>query len=52
MAKREPKAGVIIFPKNFYTTINKFIKSPVKSAVAKRWIQRQLDMKKKYGMSR
>ena len=52
VAKREPKAGVIIFPKNFYTTINKFIKSPVKSAVAKRWIQRQLDMKKKYGMSR
>tara|TARA_Y100000593_G_scaffold85484_1_gene162591 strand:+ start:881 stop:1660 length:780 start_codon:yes stop_codon:yes gene_type:complete len=52
VAKREPKAGVIIFPKNFYTTINKFIKSPVKSAIAKRWIQRQLDMKKKYGMSR
>ena len=52
VAKRDPKAGIIIFPKNFYTTINKFIKSPVKSAIAKRWIQRQLDMKKKYGMSR
>ena len=52
VAKRDPKAGVIIFPKSFYTTINKFIKTPVKSPIAKRWIQRQLDMKKKYGMSR
>jgi len=52
VAKRDPKAGLIIFPKSLYTTINKFIKSPVKSATAKRWMQRQLDMKKKYGMSR
>ncbi len=50
VAKRDPQAGVIIFPKQFYTTINKFIKSPVKSAIAKRWIQRQLELKKKVGM--
>ena len=50
VAKRDPKAGVIMFPKEFYTTISKFIKSPVKSSIAKRWIKRQLEMKKKYGM--
>ena len=50
VAKRDPKAGVIIFPKEFYTTVSKFIKSPVKSSIAKRWIKRQLEMKKKYGM--
>jgi cytidylate kinase len=51
VAKRDPKAGVIMFPKEFYTTISKFIKSPVKSSIAKRWMQRQLEMKKKYGMT-
>ena len=50
VAKRDPQAGVIIFPKQFYTTINKFIKSPVKSGLAKRWIKRQLELKKKVGM--
>ena len=51
VAKRAPKAGVIMFPKEFSTTISKFIKSPVKSSIAKRWMQRQLEMKKKYGMT-
>ena len=50
VAKRDPKAGVIIFPKEFYTAINKFIKSPVKSGLAKRWIKRQMELKKKTGM--
>ena len=50
VAKRDPTAGVILFPKEFYTTINKFIKAPIKGALAKRWIQRQLDIKKRYGM--
>ena len=50
VAKRDPQAGVIIFPKHFYTTINKFIKSPVRSPLAKRWIQRQMELKKKVGM--
>ena len=50
VAKRDPQAGVIIFPKQFYTTINKFIKSPVRSALAKRWIKRQLELKKKTGI--
>ena len=49
-AQRDPKAGVVIFPKMLYTTINKFIKSPVKSGLAKRWIKRQLELKKKVGM--
>ena len=49
-AQRDPKAGVIIFPKMLYTTISKFIKSPVKSGLAKRWIKRQLELKKKTGM--
>ena len=48
--QRDPKAGVIIFPKMLYTTISKFIKSPVKSGLAKRWIKRQLELKKKTGM--
>ena len=50
VAKRDPQAGIIIFPKQFYATINKFIKSPVKSGLAKRWIKRQLEFKKKVGM--
>ena len=50
VAKRDPQAGIIIFPKQFYATINKFIKSPVKSGLAKRWIKRQLELKKKVGM--
>ena len=50
VAKRDPKAGVIVFPKEFYTAINKFIKAPVKSSLAKRWIKRQLELKKKTGM--
>ena len=49
-AQRDPGAGVVIFPKMLYTTINKFIKSPVKSGLAKRWIKRQLELKKKTGM--
>jgi len=49
-AQRDPKAGVIIFPKQLYNAINKFIKSPVKSGLAKRWIKRQLELKKKAGM--
>ena len=50
VAKRDPKAGVIIFPKEFYSAINKFIKSPVKSALAKRWIEREKALKKRTGM--
>ena len=50
VAKRDPKAGVIVFPKEFYTTINKFIKAPIKSSLAKRWIKRQLELKKRTGM--
>ena len=49
-AQIDPKAGVIIFPKHLYTAINKFIKSPVKSGLAKKWIKRQLELKKKVGM--
>jgi len=50
VAKRDPKAGVIVFPKEFYTAINKFIKAPIKSSLAKRWIKRQLALKKRTGM--
>ena len=50
VAKRDPKAGVIIFPREFYSAISKFIKSPVKSGLAKRWIKRQMELKKKRGM--
>ena len=46
-AQRDPKAGVVIFPKKFYTALNKFIKSPIKSGLAKRWIKRQLELKKR-----
>ena len=46
VAKRESR----LFPKEFYTAINKFIKSPVKSGLAKRWIKRQMELKKKTGM--
>ena len=46
VAKRESR----LFPKEFYSAINKFIKSPVKSGLAKRWIKRQLELKKKVGM--
>ena len=46
VAKRESR----LFPKEFYSTLNKFIKAPVKSAIAKRWIKRQLELKKKTGM--
>ena len=46
IAKRESR----LFPKEFYSAINKFIKSPVKSGLAKRWIKRQLELKKKAGM--
>ena len=45
--QRDPKAGVVIFPKKFYSAMNKFIKSPVKSGLAKRWIKRQMELKKK-----
>ena len=50
VAKRDPQAGVIIFPKQFYTSVNRFISSPIKSGIAKRWIKRQLQMKKRTGM--
>ena len=50
VAKRDPKAGVIIFPKEFYSAINKFIKSPIKSGLAKRWIEREKALKKRGGM--
>ena len=46
VAKRESK----LFPKEFYTALNKFMKSPVKSGLAKRWIKRQLELKKRTGM--
>ena len=46
VAKRESR----LFPKEFYTSINKFIKSPIKSGLAKRWIKRQMELKKKTGM--
>ena len=46
VAKRESR----LFPKEFYTAINKFIKSPIKSGLAKRWIKRQMELKKKTGM--
>ena len=46
VAKRESR----LFPKEFYSSLNKFIKAPVKSAIAKRWIKRQLELKKKTGM--
>ena len=46
VAKRESR----LFPKEFYSAINKFIKSPVKSGLAKRWIKRQLELKKRTGM--
>ena len=45
VAKKESR----LFPKELYTAINKFIKSPVKSGLAKRWIKRQLELKKKAG---
>ena len=45
--KKVIKKGSQAFPKEFYTAINKFIKSPVKSGLAKRWIKRQLELKKK-----
>lgn len=50
VAKRDPQAGVIIFPKQFYTSVNRFISSPIKSGIAKRWIKRQLQLKKRTGM--
>ena len=46
VAKRESR----LFPKEFYSALNKFIKAPVKSGIAKRWIKRQLELKKKTGM--
>ena len=49
-AQRDPNAGVVIFPKQLYSAINKFVKSPVKSGLAKKWIKRQLELKKKVGM--
>ena len=48
--KRVAKRDERLFPKEFYSTLNKFIKAPVKSAIAKRWIKRQLELKKKTGM--
>ena len=47
--KKVIKKGSKAFPKEFYTALNKFIKSPVKSGLAKRWIKRQLELKKKAG---
>ena len=47
--KRVIKKGSKALPKEFYTALNKFIKSPVKSGLAKRWIKRQLELKKKAG---
>ena len=46
VAKRESR----LFPKEFYSALNKFIKVPVKSGIAKRWIKTQLEFKKKTGM--
>ena len=48
--KRVPKRESRLFPKELYSAINKFIKSPVKSGLAKRWIKRQLELKKRTGM--
>ena len=48
--KRVSKRESRLFPKEFYSSLNKFIKAPVKSAIAKRWIKRQLELKKKTGM--
>ena len=48
--KRVAKRDERLFPKEFYSAINKFIKAPIKSAIAKRCIKRQLELKKKTGM--
>jgi len=48
--KRIPKRDERIFPKEFYTVIRNFMKQPPKSTLAKRWIKRQLELKKKVGM--
>ena len=48
--KRIPKRDERIFPKEFYTVIRNFMKQPPKSGLAKRWIKRQLELKKKVGM--
>ena len=48
--KRVAKRDERLFPKEFYSVINKFIKAPIKSGIAKRWIKRQLELKKKTGM--
>ncbi len=48
--KRIPKRDERIFPREFYTAIKKFVSQPIRSPLAKRWIKRQLELKKKAGM--
>ena len=48
--KRIPKRDERIFPREFYTAIKKFVSQPIRSPLAKRWIKRQLELKKKVGM--
>ena len=48
--KRDRDAGVVIFPKIFYSAIKNFLKVPIKSGIAKRWITRQKELKQRTGM--
>jgi len=48
--RRDRKEGVVIFPKIFYTAVRNFLKAPLKSGIAKRWITRQKELKKRTGM--
>ena len=48
--KRDKDAGVIIFPKMFYTAVKNFLNAPIKSRIAERWIKRQRELKKRTGM--
>ena len=49
MAKREVNDNRL-FPKAFYLAIKNFMKTPIKSGFAKRWIKRELELKKRAGM--
>ena len=48
VAKREVNDNRL-FPKAFYLAIKNFMKTPIKSGFAKRWIKRELELKKKSG---
>ena len=49
VAKREVNDNRL-FPKAFYLAIKNFMKTPIKSGFAKRWIKRELELKKRAGM--